>query len=58
MREYREEIKKLAERVMEVMDENLGLEKGYIKRAFAGNDQHFFGTKVTSHTRLSKETRL
>jgi len=51
MEEYREELKKLAEKVMEVMDENLGLEKGYIKRAFSGNDQPFFGTKVMSKTR-------
>ncbi|KAG0499760.1 hypothetical protein HPP92_004030 [Vanilla planifolia] len=49
MTEYRAELKKLAEKVMEVMDENLGLEKGYIKMAFSGgsegNYRPFLGTK-------------
>ncbi|KAM0940021.1 putative aminocyclopropanecarboxylate oxidase [Dioscorea sansibarensis] len=49
MKEYRKELEKLAEKVMEVMDENLGLEKGYIKRAFSGEDQRFFGTKVSHY---------
>ncbi|KAI9097805.1 hypothetical protein K1719_025576 [Acacia pycnantha] len=48
MAEYRSELKKLAERVMEVMDENLGLPKGYIKKALNGGEGEnaFFGTKV------------
>lgn len=53
MKEYRAEIKKLAERVMEVMDENLGIEKGHIKKAFCGGEgpehQPFFGTKVSHY---------
>ncbi|KAG0503983.1 hypothetical protein HPP92_004055 [Vanilla planifolia] len=53
MTEYRAELKKLAEKVMEVMDENLGLEKGNIKRAFSGgrdgNHRPFFGTKVSHY---------
>ncbi|XP_042475854.1 1-aminocyclopropane-1-carboxylate oxidase 5-like [Macadamia integrifolia] len=49
MAEYRRELKKLAEKVMEVMDENLGLHKGYIKDAFNGEDQAFFGTKVSHY---------
>ncbi|KAL5982748.1 1-aminocyclopropane-1-carboxylate oxidase [Asimina triloba] len=53
MMEYRRELKKLAEKVMEVMDENLGLEKGYIKSAFAGGEaaalEPFFGTKVSHY---------
>lgn len=51
MMEYRSELKKLAERVMEVMDENLGLPKGYIKRAFNNGDGYnaFFGTKVSHY---------
>ncbi|GFS37615.1 2-oxoglutarate (2OG) and Fe(II)-dependent oxygenase superfamily protein [Actinidia rufa] len=52
MAEYRSELKKLAERVMEVMDENLGLPKGYIKKAFNGGDGEenaFFGTKVSHY---------
>lgn len=51
MAEYRSEIKKLAERVMEVMDENLGLPKGYIKKAINGGEGEnaFFGTKVSHY---------
>lgn len=52
MAEYRSELKKLAERVMEIMDENLGFPKGYIKRAFNngdGSDNAFFGTKVSHY---------
>ncbi|XP_047977331.1 1-aminocyclopropane-1-carboxylate oxidase 5-like [Salvia hispanica] len=53
MKEYRDELKKLAIKVMEVMDENLGLERGYINRAFnAGEDATdaaFFGTKVSHY---------
>ncbi|KAG1369944.1 1-aminocyclopropane-1-carboxylate oxidase [Cocos nucifera] len=51
MMEYRKEVKKLAEKVMEAMDENLGLEKGYIKKAFSGSGEHepFFGTKVSHY---------
>ncbi|CAB4266871.1 unnamed protein product [Prunus armeniaca] len=51
MTEYRTELKKLAERIMEVMDENLGLPRGYIKKAFNGGeeDNAFFGTKVSHY---------
>lgn len=51
MKEYRSEVKKLAESVMEVMDENLGLSKGYIKKAFNNNNNNdaFFGTKVSHY---------
>lgn len=51
MEEYRRELKKLAERVMEVMDENLGLPKGYMKKAFNGGEEGkaFFGTKVSHY---------
>ncbi|KAH7524559.1 hypothetical protein FEM48_Zijuj06G0132200 [Ziziphus jujuba var. spinosa] len=51
MAEYRSELKKLAVKVMEVMDENLGLPKGYIKKAFNGGeeDNAFFGTKVSHY---------
>lgn len=51
MEEYRRELKKLAERVMEVMDENLGLPKGYMKKAFNSGeeDNAFFGTKVSHY---------
>ncbi|XWS23686.1 hypothetical protein CRYUN_Cryun28dG0036200 [Craigia yunnanensis] len=51
MKEYRFELKKLAEKVMEVMDENLGLPKGYIKKAFndGEGENAFFGTKVSHY---------
>ncbi|KAK8624128.1 hypothetical protein V6N13_065482 [Hibiscus sabdariffa] len=52
MKEYRCELKKLAEKMMEVMDENLGLPKGYIKKAFNGGEGEnnaFFGTKVSHY---------
>ncbi|XP_066363166.1 1-aminocyclopropane-1-carboxylate oxidase-like [Miscanthus floridulus] len=51
MREYRAELRKLAERVMEAMDENLGLDRGTVKAAFSGDGQHepFFGTKVSHY---------
>ncbi|XP_075516115.1 1-aminocyclopropane-1-carboxylate oxidase 5-like [Primulina tabacum] len=54
MKEYRAELKKLAIKVMEVMDENLGLPKGYINKAFNGGEEEeensaFFGTKVSHY---------
>lgn len=51
MAEYRSELKKLAEKIMEVMDENLGLPKGYIKKALndGDGDNAFFGTKVSHY---------
>ncbi|KAL4022761.1 hypothetical protein IC575_016506 [Cucumis melo] len=52
MREYRSELKKLAEKVMAVMDENLGLPEGYIKAAFNGGEgleKAFFGTKISHY---------
>ncbi|PHU14579.1 1-aminocyclopropane-1-carboxylate oxidase 5 [Capsicum chinense] len=54
MKEYRSEVKKLAEKVMVVMDENLVLTKGYIKKAFNEGDNNiingaFFGTKVSHY---------
>ena len=51
MAEYRAELKKLAEKIMEVMDENLGLQKGYIKKAFndGDGDNAFYGTKVSHY---------
>ncbi|CAN6930218.1 unnamed protein product [Brassica oleracea] len=51
MGEYTGEVRKLASKMMVVMDENLGLLKGYIKKTFTegmddGEDTTFFGTKV------------
>ncbi|KAG7943200.1 hypothetical protein I3843_15G026800 [Carya illinoinensis] len=50
MTEYRAELKELGVKVMEVMDENLGLPKGSIKKAFDGEEgSAFFGTKVSHY---------
>lgn len=49
MQEYRAELKKLAIKVMETMDENLGLPTGYINSAFNGGGAAFFGTKVSHY---------
>ncbi|KAG8499365.1 hypothetical protein CXB51_005820 [Gossypium anomalum] len=51
-KEFRYELKKLAEKILEVLDENLGLPKGYIKKAFKGEEGEnnaFFGTKVSHY---------
>ncbi|KAF8013866.1 hypothetical protein BT93_I1660 [Corymbia citriodora subsp. variegata] len=65
MAEYRAEVKKLAEKVMEVMDENLGLPKGYIESAFnsgnkddGDNNKAFFGTKVSHYPPCPQPERV
>ncbi|KAL8134297.1 1-aminocyclopropane-1-carboxylate oxidase 5-like [Apium graveolens] len=53
MAEYRAQLKKLALKLMEVMDENLGLPKGYMNKAFNGGggeeETAYFGTKVSHY---------
>ena len=49
MKEFAAEIEKLAEKVLDLLCENLGLEQGYLKRAFAGSRGPTFGTKVSSY---------
>ncbi|KAL0305273.1 UNVERIFIED_CONTAM: 1-aminocyclopropane-1-carboxylate oxidase 5 [Sesamum calycinum] len=51
MKKYRAELKNLGHKVMNIMDENLGLPKGYIKNAFDGgvDNTAFFGTKVSHY---------
>ncbi|CAL4985403.1 unnamed protein product [Urochloa decumbens] len=51
MMEYRKELKKLAEKMLGVMEELLGLEEGHIKKAFtnAGDFEPFYGTKVSHY---------
>ncbi|KAM3244047.1 hypothetical protein ACQJBY_055762 [Aegilops geniculata] len=49
MKEFAGEIEKLAEKVLDLLCENLGLEQGYLKRAFAGSRGPTFGTKVSSY---------
>ncbi|NP_001395046.1 1-aminocyclopropane-1-carboxylate oxidase isoform 2 [Zea mays] len=47
MMEYRRELKKLAEKMLGVMEELLGLEEGHIRKAFSndGEFEPFYGTK-------------
>ncbi|KAM7265546.1 hypothetical protein ACFE04_003229 [Oxalis oulophora] len=50
MKEFAEELEKLAEQLLELLCENLGLEKGYLKKAFSGsNGRPNFGTKVSNY---------
>ncbi|GLJ19087.1 hypothetical protein SUGI_0342780 [Cryptomeria japonica] len=47
--EFRSQIFNLTEKLLEIISESLGLEKGYLKRAFAGGEKPFFGTKVSHY---------
>ncbi|KAK8965250.1 1-aminocyclopropane-1-carboxylate oxidase 2 [Platanthera guangdongensis] len=50
MEEFAVELEKLAEGLLDLLCENLGLEKGYLKRAFNGsNGLPTFGTKVSNY---------
>lgn len=49
MDEYIAELIKLAEKLSELMSENLGLEKTYIKEAFSGSQGPAVGTKVAKY---------
>lgn len=51
MKEFAEKLEKLAEQVLDLLCENLGLEKGYLKMAFAGTTTGLptFGTKVSNY---------
>ncbi|TVU02653.1 hypothetical protein EJB05_51843, partial [Eragrostis curvula] len=51
MMEYRRELKKLAEKMLGVMEELLGLEEGHIKKTFTndGDFEAFYGTKVSHY---------
>lgn len=49
MKEFAVELEKLAERLLDLLCENLGLEKGYLKKAFCGSNGPTFGTKVSSY---------
>uniref|UniRef100_A0ACD5ZBD1 Uncharacterized protein n=1 Tax=Avena sativa TaxID=4498 RepID=A0ACD5ZBD1_AVESA len=50
MKDFASEIEKLGERVLDLLCENLGLEKGYLKQVFAGSKgSPTFGTKVSSY---------
>uniref|UniRef100_A0ACD5XT29 Uncharacterized protein n=1 Tax=Avena sativa TaxID=4498 RepID=A0ACD5XT29_AVESA len=53
MKRFAAELEKLAERLLDLLCENLGLERGYIARAFRGGSKGkgvpTFGTKVSSY---------
>ncbi|KAG2684385.1 hypothetical protein I3843_10G073000 [Carya illinoinensis] len=49
MKEFVVELEKLAEQLLDLLCENLGLEKGYLKNAFYGSKGPTFGTKVSSY---------
>lgn len=49
MKEFAKEIEKLAENILDIFCENLGIEKGYLKKAFYGSKGPTFGTKVSNY---------
>ncbi|KAK7363789.1 hypothetical protein VNO77_05947 [Canavalia gladiata] len=49
MKEFAVELEKLAELVLDLLCENLGLEKGYLKKVFYGSKGPNFGTKVSNY---------
>lgn len=50
MKEFAGELEKLAEQLLDLLCENLGLEKGYLKKVFYGTSgSPTFGTKVSNY---------
>ncbi|XP_057470810.1 1-aminocyclopropane-1-carboxylate oxidase [Actinidia eriantha] len=49
MQEFAEKLEKLAEQLLDLLCENVGLEKGYLKKAFYGSKGPTFGTKVSNY---------
>ncbi|KAI4305743.1 hypothetical protein L6164_029091 [Bauhinia variegata] len=49
MKEFAKKIEQLAEEMLDLLCENLGLEKGYLKKAFHGSKGPTFGTKVANY---------
>ncbi|KAK7320144.1 hypothetical protein RJT34_04878 [Clitoria ternatea] len=49
MKEFAQKLEKLAEELLDLLCENLGLEKGYLKKAFYGSRGPNFGTKVANY---------
>ncbi|KAI4298754.1 hypothetical protein L6164_032273 [Bauhinia variegata] len=49
MREFALQLEKLAEQLLDLLCENLGLEKGYLKKVFYGSKGPNFGTKVSNY---------
>lgn len=49
MRDFAKRLEKLAEELLDLLCENLGLEKNYLKKAFYGSKGPNFGTKVSNY---------
>ncbi|KAF7815131.1 1-aminocyclopropane-1-carboxylate oxidase [Senna tora] len=49
MKEFAQRLETLAEELLDLLCENLGLEKGYLKKAFYGSRGPTFGTKVANY---------
>ncbi|XP_074285142.1 1-aminocyclopropane-1-carboxylate oxidase 1-like [Silene latifolia] len=49
MKEFALRLEKLAEELLDMLCENLGLEKGYLKKVFYGGKGPNFGTKVSNY---------
>lgn len=49
MKDFALKLEKLAEELLDLLCENLGLEKGYLKKAFHGSRGPNFGTKVSNY---------
>nr|GMC78825.1 1-aminocyclopropane-1-carboxylate oxidase 1 [Ipomoea batatas]GMD51195.1 1-aminocyclopropane-1-carboxylate oxidase 1 [Ipomoea batatas] len=49
MRDFAKRLEKLAEELLDLLCENLGLEKGYLKKAFYGSSAPNFGSKVSNY---------
>ncbi|XP_006348170.1 1-aminocyclopropane-1-carboxylate oxidase-like [Solanum tuberosum] len=49
MKDFALKLEKLAENLLDLLCENLGLEKGYLKKAFYGSKGSTFGTKVSNY---------
>ena len=50
-------LEKLAEELLDLLRENLRLEKGYLKRAFYGSKGPNFGTTVSNYPPCSERTQ-
>nr|CAA64856.1 1-aminocyclopropane-1-carboxylate oxidase [Musa acuminata AAA Group] len=49
MKEFAAKLEMLADGLLDLLCENLGLEKGYLKKAFCGSKGPSFGTKVSAY---------
>uniref|UniRef100_A0A1D1Y8Z3 1-aminocyclopropane-1-carboxylate oxidase n=1 Tax=Anthurium amnicola TaxID=1678845 RepID=A0A1D1Y8Z3_9ARAE len=58
IKEYEEQVVKLAERMLNLLCENLGLEENYIRKAFSGAQGPFMGTKLAKYPSCPKADRV